>query len=77
MNNYEKFVWLLKAFLANCTEKQREIISYRWGIPDGKIRTMEEVGELVGLSRQRVDQLEKEAMAKFKKVEKSLTAENL
>jgi hypothetical protein len=46
-------------------EREREIISRRFGLFDRK-ETLEQIGELLGITRERVRQLEKAVLAKLK-----------
>ena len=48
-------------------EREREIISRRYGLYDRK-ETLEQIGELLGITRERVRQLEKAVMTKLKTV---------
>lgn len=47
-------------------KKETKIIRLRYGLEDNKIRTLEEVGKILKLSRERVRQLEKRAVEKLK-----------
>ncbi len=47
-------------------EKERKILSARYGMDDGKNHTLEEVGKKLKISRERVRQLEKRALEKLK-----------
>lgn len=47
-------------------EKERKILSARYGMDDGKTHTLEEVGKKLKISRERVRQLEKRALEKLK-----------
>lgn len=47
-------------------EKERKILSARYGMDDGKPHTLEEVGKKLKISRERVRQLEKRALEKLK-----------
>ena len=42
--------------------RQREILRMRYGLADGYVRTLEEVGKVFAISRERVRQIEKEAL---------------
>ena len=48
-------------------EREREIIARRYGLYDRK-ETLEQIGELLGITRERVRQLEKAVMTKLKSV---------
>lgn len=47
------------------TGREREVIKLRFGIGDDCPRTLEEIGKVVGLTRERVRQIEKEALKKL------------
>ncbi len=50
------------------TPREREVIMLRFGFDDGKNRSFAEVGRQMGLTRQRVCQVEKHALAKLEKM---------
>jgi len=50
--------------ILNTQEKQ--IISLRFGIPDGNDMTLEQVGKVLGLTRERVRQIQNKALDKLK-----------
>jgi RNA polymerase primary sigma factor len=52
--------------LESLPERERRIIEMRFGLDDGYSRTLEEVGVELGLTRERIRQLEKEALAKLR-----------
>ncbi|KAL5067852.1 hypothetical protein RYX36_018739 [Vicia faba] len=47
--------------------KERRIIRLRFGFEDGEERSLSEIGEILGLSRERIRQLESRALYKLKK----------
>ncbi len=47
-------------------EKEKKIIRLRYGLEDGRTRTLEEVGKVLKISRERVRQLEKRTLEKLK-----------
>jgi RNA polymerase primary sigma factor len=52
--------------LESLPARERRIIEMRFGLEDGYCRTLEEVGTELGLTRERIRQLEKEALAKLR-----------
>ena len=59
----EKRAELLNRILNN---QEKEIISLRFGIPDDNNMTLEQVGKNLGLTRERVRQIEKRALIKLR-----------
>lgn len=47
-------------------EQEKKILSLRFGIPDGNNMTLEQVGKNLGLTRERVRQIEKKALIKLR-----------
>ena len=47
-------------------KQEKEIISLRFGIPDDNNMTLEQVGKNLGLTRERVRQIEKRALIKLR-----------
>ncbi len=52
--------------LGQLTPREARILRLRYGLQDGESRTLKEVGEMFGLSRERIRQLEKEALRKLR-----------
>ncbi len=56
----------IEGALSALNERERRIIMLRFGFVDGEERTLAEIGEEFGMSRERIRQLEKLALAKLK-----------
>lgn len=48
-------------------EKERKIIDLRFGFKDGETKTLEEIGQMFGVTRERIRQIEAKAIRKLKK----------
>lgn len=61
----------LKELLKTLKDKERQVLIYRFGLEDGHDRTLEEVGMIFGVTRERIRQIEKKAIEKLQKQIKS------
>jgi RNA polymerase primary sigma factor/RNA polymerase nonessential primary-like sigma factor len=52
--------------LATLSRREQEVIRLRFGLDDGRTRTLEEVGQEFGLSRERIRQIEKGTLLKLR-----------
>ena len=52
--------------LLTLTEREEKVIRLRFGLEDGKSRTLEEVGQLFGVTRERIRQIEAKALRKLR-----------
>ena len=48
------------------SEREQEILKTRYGLEDGQPRTLAETGKIIGVSRERIRQIEKRALQKLK-----------
>ncbi len=64
--NSQELVRMEEAFLSLLTDRQRFVLTRRYGLDDGEFRTLSEVGKEMGLSRERVRQIEREALTRLR-----------
>ena len=57
--------FLLKA-LDQLTDREKQIIIFRYGLDNEKPKTLEEIGKIYDLSRERIRQIENQALGKLK-----------
>ena len=56
----------VRSVLATLDEREQQVIRLRFGLDDGQPRTLDQIGRLFGLSRERVRQIEREVMVKLR-----------
>lgn len=59
---------LVHTWISQLGDKQRTVIEYRYGINGCEIATLEELAERLGLTRERVRQIQLEALAQLRKI---------
>ncbi len=59
---------LVQTWISQLGEKQRTVIEYRYGINGSEIATLEELAERLSLTRERVRQIQLEALAQLRKI---------
>lgn len=57
----------LEVLMADLTPQQREVLSLRFGLSDGQAMTLAKIGDRLSISRERVRQIEREALTKLRK----------
>jgi RNA polymerase primary sigma factor len=65
----------LDGILGRLTSRERDVVRLRFGIDDGRQRTLEEVGTELNVTRERVRQIELRAMKKLKHIGQELNAQ--
>jgi RNA polymerase primary sigma factor len=59
----------IREVLQSLPPREAHILELRFGLADGKSHSLQEVGELVGITRERVRQIESQAMKRLRKPE--------
>ncbi|TSC82109.1 MAG: RNA polymerase primary sigma factor [Parcubacteria group bacterium Gr01-1014_20] len=62
---------LIKEILVDLSEREQKILKMRFGLEDGVSHTLEEVGKVFGVTRERIRQIESKALEKIREHHKS------
>ena len=58
----------MEALLGSLTERQRKVLQLHFGMEDGTCHSLEEIGNMLGISKERARQIEKQAMASLQEL---------
>ncbi len=65
----------IDGILGRLTSRERDVVRLRFGLDDGRSRTLEEVGSTLNVTRERVRQIELRAMKKLRHIGQELQAQ--
>ena len=65
----------IDGILGRLTSRERDVVRLRFGLDDGRSRTLEEVGSELNVTRERVRQIELRAMKKLRHIGQELSAQ--
>jgi RNA polymerase primary sigma factor len=63
----EELSHILRELMAALDERQQKLLRLRFGLEDGKCYSLEQIGKLLGVSKERARQIEKQAIDKLHK----------
>jgi RNA polymerase sigma factor (sigma-70 family) len=68
ITEHVELVKLVSSWLELLTPTERAVIKLRFGLRDGEVKTLEAIGEMFGVTRERIRQIEVKALQHLRKV---------
>jgi RNA polymerase sigma factor (sigma-70 family) len=66
----------IEQLLSMLTQRQRQVLRLHFGMDDGICHSLEDIGQKLGISKERARQIEKQAMTSLKKLGADLGLED-
>lgn len=66
----------INSVLSDLNDNEKKVIIYRFGLNDGEPKTLEEIGKILGITRERVRQIEDKSLKKLRHKAKSSKLED-
>ena len=63
---YQRLGTILELTSVKLPDREENVLRLRFGIDDGRTRTIEEVGKVFGVTRERIRQIEAKALRKLR-----------
>lgn len=57
---------LLDSFISDLALNDQQVVKLRFGLADGKKKTLEQIGDVLGVTRERIRQIERRALRRLK-----------
>jgi RNA polymerase primary sigma factor len=64
----EDFKRMVDLLLSKLSQRERDVLVFRFGLDGEEPKTLNEIGKILGISRERVRQIEKSALKKLRKI---------
>jgi len=65
----------LEGVLATLSPRERDVLRLRYGLDDGRMKTLEEIGQIFDVTRERIRQIEVRAFEKLQQRMQELAKE--
>lgn len=72
----EELTQTMETLLGSLSERQQQILRLHFGMEDGTCYSLEQIGGMLGISKERVRQIERQAMDKLQKLGSSMGLED-